>query len=189
MKTKGQSSKNLEFLSLEDKDLEKIHKYQNEKLRDELSSFLDFEQPWAPMALGHIKAKIDEIRKEDRTALFGIWSKDNKFVGLSYYSEGWDTWEPNFYVIIWPEYRKKGLGSEAVKLILDFAFDQGIAHVISCYIPEWNEVGIKFIESLGFKRAGVMRRIGIKDGKFYDGVFFDILRDERLALRAQEGDQ
>ena len=137
------------------------------------------------MSINQIKAKIDEFLKEERNLLFGIWSKENEFIGLAYYIASWDTWSPFFSVIIWPEYRRKGYGSEATRLILEAAFNQSIGHAVSVLVPEWNLAGIAFLESQDFKRAGTQRRTGIIDGKFYDGFFFDILRDEYLSRHSR----
>jgi RimJ/RimL family protein N-acetyltransferase len=188
-KAKSKSTKGVELRALDDKDLAKVQKYQNKNVMDELSGLLDSNFSWTPMTTEQIKAKVDEIQKEKRTSLFGIYSKDNKFVGVGFYSEGWDTWQPYFYIIIWPEYRQKGYGSSTLEVILDGAFNQGVAHVIACCVAEWNVPGLKFVESMGFKNAGVQRRTHLKDGKFRSGVFFDMLRDEYLDRHPKGGDK
>ncbi len=180
MQAKGLSSEVVEFRSIEEPQLAVIHGYQNGEIRQELSSFLDLEMPWAPSSLSQIRAKIEEIQKEDRTVLFCIWSKANRFIGLGRFSAEWDTWCPHFGIIIWPEYRRKGYGAETAKLILDAAFNQGMAHVIGGGAPEWATDGIAFAEFLGFKRSGAIRRAGVIGGKFYDLAFFDMLRSEYL---------
>jgi len=56
--------------------------------------------------------------------------------------------------------------------------DEPLAHVVGAYVPDFSREGLAFAESLGFQRAGVERRAGMKDGRFFDGVFLDLLRRE-----------
>jgi len=186
MQVKGLSSELVELRSVEDVELATIHKHHKREFRLELSEFLNLDLLWAPLGQAQIKAKIDEKQKEERSTLFSIWSKNNEFVGLGYFTAGWDPWCPFIDVIVWPEFRRKGYGTETVRLLLEAAFENSIAHVIECSAPDWNPAGLAFAEHLGFKRAGSSRRSGIIDGKFFDRLFFDMLRDEYLAGRAKK---
>lgn len=185
MHMKKISPNSIEFRSIEDKEIEAIRKYQNGECRRDVSEFLDFDPSWAPMSTDQIKTKVDEIRKKDRTALFSIWSKGDEFIGLGLFSANWDTWCPHIHVIIWPEQRRKGYGTEAARHLLETSFNQYIAHVVGCYVPEPNEGGVAFAEALGFKKQGVKRRAGVVNGKYFDGIFLNILRDEYLAQHSQ----
>lgn len=180
------SSERIELRSIEDEQVAVIRTYQNGECKEQISGMLDFDPLWAPMSDEQVKAKLDERRKEDRTALFGIWSED-EFLGLGHFSADWDTLCPNIHVLIWPEHRRKGYGTEAVTLLLDSCFNHYWAHVVGCGVPDFDEVGLAFAEKLGFKRQGVRRRSGVVDGRFFDSVFLDILRDEFLAMRSQGG--
>jgi RimJ/RimL family protein N-acetyltransferase len=186
MQVKGLSSELIELRSIEDVQLAEIHKHHNRELRLELSDFMNLEFPWVPLNQTQIKAKLEEMQKEERTALFGIWSRNNEFMGLGCFAANWDPWCPFINIIIWPQCRRKGYGTEAARLLLEAAFNNSIAHVIGCSAPEWNPVGIDFAESLGFKRAGASRRSGFIDGKFFDRFYFDMLRDEYMAHHAKK---
>ena len=177
--------KSIEFRSIEDKEIEAIRKYQNGECREDVSELLDFDPSWAPMSLDQIKTKVDEIRKKDRTALFSVWSKGDEFIGLGLFSAEWDTWFPYIHVVIWPEHRRKGYGTNAARLLLETSFNRYLAHVVGCYIPELNEGGLAFAKVLGFKRQGVKRRAGIVNGKYFDGVFLSILRNDYFAQRSK----
>ena len=183
---KGLSSNLVELKSIEDAQLTEIHKIQNSDACLELSEFLDLESPWIPLTISQLKSKIEEMQKEERKSLFGIWSRGNEFLGLVSYDTSWDTWAPFFSVFIWPQHRRKGWGSAAAKMILEGTFEQSIAHAVGSYVSEWNTVGLAFAESLGFKKAGIKRRAGVLEGRFYDGMFIDMLRDEYLASRSKE---
>jgi len=187
MQIKGLSSNLVDFRSIEEAQIAEMHPRQNGDLGYELAYMLDFEFPWAPRSLAQIRAKVEEIQKQERTVLFAIFSKSNEFVGLAQYSAVWDAWEPYVGVIVWPEHRRKGYGSETARLLLEVAFMHDIAHVTTSWIADWDETAIAFAESLGFKRAGVQRRTGVREGKFFNVVAFDMLRDEYLARRKWGG--
>ena len=80
--------------------------------------------------------------------------------------------------MIWPEHRRKGYGTKAAKKLLDRSFLDNPAHALDTGAPEWNSAAILFLKHLGFKDAGRMRLSGMKDGKYYDDIIFDILKSE-----------
>ncbi len=186
MNVKGRTSELVELISIEEEQLEEIHRLQNGELALELSEFMNLPISWVPLSLSEIRAKIEEMRKEERTSIFSIWSKNNEFVGLGYFSANWDPWCPYMNVIIWPQFRRRGYGRETAMLLLDAAFNNSIAHVVGCSAPDWNSDGIAFATSLGFKKAGAGRRFGIIEGKFFDQLYFDMLRDEYMAGHARQ---
>ncbi len=171
----------LEYRSIEEPDIELIHKYQNGECRAELSDMLNFGESWAPMSKDQIKDKIDDIRKEKRTAIFTIWTRDGRCIGVSDYYGRWDPRTPRFGIIIWPEYRRQGYGTSMAREMMGRCFQDSIAHSISGYAPEWNEGSLAFMKKLGFTKVGIERRSGIRNGKFFDSVFLDMLKTEYLA--------
>lgn len=174
---------------MDDAQLVEIQRLQNQETKAglpfEISEFIEAQLPWAPLSFAQLKAKVEELQKEDRNAIFGIWSKKNKFVGIGYLSANWDPWDPFLSVLIWPDHRKSGFGSAAARLLLRATFEHSVAHTVECTVPDWNPGGIAFAESLGFKKAGAARRSGVIDGRFYDRLFFDMLRSEYEELKSK----
>jgi RimJ/RimL family protein N-acetyltransferase len=72
----------------------------------------------------------------------------------------------------------KGYGTEAGRLLLDYAFEQLGFHRISVGVVGFNERALKFWEGLGFKKEGVERDGYYCDGEFSDFVMMSILEDE-----------
>jgi RimJ/RimL family protein N-acetyltransferase len=149
---------------------------------------LDLDPPWAPATLEQIKTKLEEQQKKDRTAIFAVFSKDDEFIGIAAYSSKWDPWNPHIGVTIWPEHRRKGYGTETAKILMQVAFDDSVAHVLNCGVADFNKEGLAFAESLGFKQQGAERRAGMIDGKFFDFILLDMLRDEHQELYPKEGE-
>jgi len=170
------------FKPLEESEIIRIKEHQNSDCAFDISEMIDFEPHWAPISLEELKEKLKEKQKKPRTSIFSIWTKQNdEYVGIAQWSASWDTWCPDVGVIIWPEFRRKGYGTEAARKLLDISFLQSPGHTVVSAAQDWNIPSQNFIKSLGFKDSGKMRRIGMKDGKYYDLIFFDILKNEYLS--------
>lgn len=76
------------------------------------------------------------------------------------------------------EYRSKGYGAEAIKLLLDFAFNYLNLNSVSLTLLEGNERAKKCYEKVGFKEFGRQRECIYLNGKYYDRIFMDILASE-----------
>lgn len=98
----------------------------------------------------------------------------------------WDAFSPWIEVVVRPERRNLGLGTAAGRWVLSHLFENTPAHVVHAATPDWNESGLLFAERLGFERAGAMRRVGIRDGGYFDSVEFELLRTRWEVFDATE---
>ena len=94
-----------------------------------------------------------KINRQDRTAEVGI------FIGK----------EDN---------RGKGYGAEALKLLLDYGFNYLNLHSIMLAVMSFNERAIACYKKVGFKEIGRRRQSYYLNGKYYDSVYMDILKEE-----------
>ncbi|MBQ8298405.1 MAG: GNAT family N-acetyltransferase [Clostridia bacterium] len=76
------------------------------------------------------------------------------------------------------ENRSKGYGTEAINLLLDFAFNYLNLNSVSLRYIECNERARKCYEKVGFKEIGRQRACRFLNGKYYDSVYMDILASE-----------
>lgn len=76
------------------------------------------------------------------------------------------------------ENRNKGYGKEAIKLILDYGFNTLNLNNIMLKVYSFNRNAIRSYEKLGFRRIGSRRKAIYRDGKFYDKIYMDILKEE-----------
>ena len=171
--------------SIDEKELEEIHSYQNSDCTRDVAEFFDMPVKWAPMSIAEIREKIEGEKDNKRIRYFSIWH-ENDFVGIGTFTSNWDTWGPYAGIVIWPEFRNKGLGTEAAKQLLDMSFLENPAHAMVQGAPDWNIPSIGLIKKLGFKEAGRMRDADMKNGKHHDWLFFDILKSEYIKTRGVE---
>jgi RimJ/RimL family protein N-acetyltransferase len=75
-------------------------------------------------------------------------------------------------------YRSKGFGTEAMRLLLDFTFNQVNINKIRLGVYSFNERAIKSYEKCGFRVEGILRQEIFREGKYHDVIAMGILRDE-----------
>ena len=73
------------------------------------------------------------------------------------------------------EARDKGLGTEAIRLILSYAFEDLSLKSVALSVFDFNEAAIHTYENLGFEREGRMREAIRRDDGFHDAILMRIL--------------
>lgn len=76
------------------------------------------------------------------------------------------------------ELRGKGYGSEAIRLLLEFAFDTLNLHRMELTTYEFNTAGHRCYLKCGFREEGRKRRNLFRKGRYWDTVIMGILADE-----------
>ncbi|MEU3626647.1 GNAT family N-acetyltransferase [Amycolatopsis coloradensis] len=77
-----------------------------------------------------------------------------------------------------PDVFGKGYGTEATKLILDFAFDVVGVHRVSLEVFDFNPRAQRVYEKCGFVREGLQREALWWDGEWHDVVTMAILKND-----------
>lgn len=96
---------------------------------------------------------LEEFNDIDRTATLGIFIGDKN-------------------------YRSKGYGTEAIRLILEYGFKYLNLQNIKLDLMEFNERALKCYQKCGFKEYGRRRKCKYINGKYYDSISMDILAEE-----------
>lgn len=77
-----------------------------------------------------------------------------------------------------PEFRNKGYGTDALRLILRYAFDELNLNRVGLDVISYNVRAIRTYEKVGFKVEGRMREAVLRDGEKHDRIIMGILRNE-----------
>ena len=80
-------------------------------------------------------------------------------------------------------YWGKGYGTDAMKILVSFIFDQLNIHKIKLHVFSFNQRAIRSYEKCGFKTEGILRDEIFKDGKYHDDIVMGILREEYESSR------
>lgn len=76
------------------------------------------------------------------------------------------------------DYRDKGYGTEAIKLILEYGFKYLNLKNINLDLVSANERAYRCYQKCGFKEYGRRRQCYFINGKYYDKISMDILDEE-----------
>ncbi len=106
-----------------------------------------------------------------------VWQDANMF--------GRQGWAWVIGIILAPEHRGRGVGTEAQRLLAEYLFDTTIVHRLCANTAADNIAEQRALEKCGFRREGVLRQAGFRGGRWRDGVVYALLRDE---LNAPAGD-
>jgi len=79
--------------------------------------------------------------------------------------------------------RGQGYGTEAVQLLLDYAFTVLGAHNVWLDTPAYNAAALRTYEKVGFREIGRRRGARLLAGRRYDVVLMDCLADEFVPPR------
>jgi RimJ/RimL family protein N-acetyltransferase len=72
----------------------------------------------------------------------------------------------------------KGYGTEAMELMMGYAFGELGLHRLELMTFDFNERGMKVWKKCGFRQEGVMRRARLANGDWRDLIFYALLEDE-----------
>lgn len=92
-----------------------------------------------------------------------LWNARDAFVGLGIGSR---------------EFWGRGYGTEAMQLILGYAFLEVNLHRVSLTVFEYNPRAIRSYEKAGFRQEGRMRGALFREGKRWDVLYMGITRAE-----------
>ena len=75
-------------------------------------------------------------------------------------------------------FHNKGYGTEALSLLIDYAYQSLNLYNIMLFVYEDNQRAIKCYENIGFKEMGKRRKARIFRQKTYDIIFMDIIPED-----------
>lgn len=78
------------------------------------------------------------------------------------------------------DFRGKGYGTEAMRLLVDFIFNQININRIQLFVFSFNERAIKSYKKNGFIEEGRLKQSVFRNGRYYDEVVMAILREDYL---------
>jgi RimJ/RimL family protein N-acetyltransferase len=130
---------------------------------------------------------------EGLSASYDRWTNDDKHVRFDIYEVA--TWRPIGFVLLKDidfnsrtaefgiaiaeaDCRGKGYGTEATRLLLDFAFTARNLHSVSLTTAEFNVAGQRAYEKAGFRVFGRQRQCWMAGGRLWDIIHMECLATE-----------
>lgn len=141
--------------------------------------------PVRPLSPAQVKKKYEaiekEIEEEKNSFYFTLRMRsDDRLIGFA--SLNWIEWNHGSGHIKLgigsPQDRGQGYGSEALKLLLNFAFDELNLHRLSASVPEYNTTALHLFQKAGFQIEVRRRQALQRDGRCWDMLHLGLLRQE-----------
>jgi RimJ/RimL family protein N-acetyltransferase len=82
-----------------------------------------------------------------------------------------------------PEFWGSGYGTEAMQLVLRYAFEVLSLHRVTLNVFEFNTRAIRSYEKAGYRIEGRQREAMLRDGRRWDILFMGVLREDWERLR------
>lgn len=129
----------------------------------------------------HEQAEMLTSRRSPNSVNFALrMLEDDRLIGfVVIHSIEWNNQSGTLSIGIGdPEYRGKGLGGEALRLILNYAFNELNLFRVGLDVISTNERAIRAYHKAGFIEEGRMRASVYRDGQRADRILMSVLRDE-----------
>ena len=137
--------------------------------------------PAIPKSHGQMETFIKDFESSDEKYIFAIRTNDTeKIIGVIGFDEIiWSNGVATVFIGIGDKScTGKGLGKEAMKLILDFGFNELNFYRIQLNVISYNEAALGLYKSLGFVREGTYRNFILRDDKRFDMCLYGMLKPE-----------
>ncbi|MBX4174792.1 GNAT family N-acetyltransferase [Streptomyces geysiriensis] len=92
-----------------------------------------------------------------------------------------------FRTLIGARGRGRGIGTEATRLIVGYAFEELGLHRVQLDAYAFNDRALRVYEKVGFVREGVRREVELRDAVWVDEVLMAVLDHEWAAHRGHPG--
>ena len=169
---------------LEKEDLKYIQKWTNDSEIRRLTGRV------TPMSQTSAEEFFEKLNKDSTRVWFVVVLKENdQVVGEAGLLRMFHAWRSTDMSIIIGEKDAwgKGYGTEAILLLLDYAFGCLNFHRVAIGVVEFNKKAMRFWETVGFKKEGIERDGYYYNHKYYDFVSMSILEDEYRKLHGGDG--
>lgn len=145
------------------------------------------ESGWRPQSDAEMEAIYKASTEPTDTAVFKIipHGSDKPIGVVGLYLIQWICRRGEFRVLIGDDRaRGKGYGTEAARLLVDYAFDKVNLETLYLGVNTENTGAVRSYEKAGFQREGIRRKLVYRNSRYYDVVMMSIIREEWLAARA-----
>jgi RimJ/RimL family protein N-acetyltransferase len=171
-------------LAVRDHILSELEPYTDAIMRQDTTEFMltgSYPMRWID------SKQVWDKERENGDVLFSIFDKAEKFIGICGLHNLRDIYHSaELRILIFDKDAVgKGIGTEAVKLLVDYGFNRLNLHRIWLGVNADNERAVKCYLKAGFKEEGRLREDIFYHGKYADAVRMGILRSEWKGLHAE----
>ena len=141
--------------------------------------------PARPMSAAMVRKQYEKLEKqiEEKKNLFHFMIRaktDDRLIGMATVNRvEWTNGNAFLRLGIGAaEDRRKGYGSQALQMLLRFAFAELNLFRVSAMVPEYNEAAVGLLKKFGFTQEVCRRKALERDGQRWDLYVFGLLSEE-----------
>ena len=166
--------------AFEREDLPNAHRWINDW------EVLRFLSPNFPQSMVEEERWFDSLQGRSDIKTFAIVTHEGRHIGtVDLRNIGFQTRSAELGIMIGEkDCWSQGYGTDAIKTLLSFAFQNLNLHRVYLRTFEFNSRGQRCFEKCGFKQEGALREAVFRDGRYWDVIEMGILEDE---WRSNEG--
>ncbi len=155
-------------------DISKIVELCNDFLVSDGIGYSDF-----VATIPSMQGNIEEDLRKERPTFSIIDNKSKEMIGFCrLHNTEYLHRTASLMIAIDRQHQDKGYGEESINLLLDYAFNYLDFYNIMLVVYEFNKKAIKCYEKVGFKKFGTRTKARYHNGKRYDVVYMECLKDE-----------
>jgi len=159
--------------ALEPEDLDFLFNIENDESNWELSNT---QTPYSKYTLKQYIENAHQDIYEIKQFRFVICTKENIKIGIIDLFE----FDPKnrrvgVGLLLLEEYQNKGFGSQALKLVIDYAFLSLNMHQIFANISKNNKKSISLFKKFNFVKVGVKKDWNFNNSKYQDEILFQLI--------------
>jgi RimJ/RimL family protein N-acetyltransferase len=146
--------------------------------------------PARPVATKPLQDELEGELEDNNSQTFVIYTLDgDKAIGfVSLGAISWNNGDAWVGIGVWDaEYRGKGYGTDAMRLMLRYAFTELNLYRVTLGVFEYNPRAQRSYQKAGFVLEGRVREELNRNGRRWDGLYMGILREEWEAKQRSEG--
>jgi len=160
--------------AVEKEDLKQLRDWRNEP------EIKKFTREYIELSMQNQMQWLESLAKDKNTIMFAVETKKGKLIGctgLTYID--WKNRGAEVSIYIGEKrYKGRGYGTDTLKTLMDYGFRELNMHMLFGEIFEYNKANIGLFEKCGFKRDGVLRQRLYRDDKYWNSIFYSILKGE-----------
>ncbi|GAA4971358.1 GNAT family N-acetyltransferase [Algibacter aquimarinus] len=167
---------NIYLRALEPEDLEFIHAIENDETIWEISN------TQTPYSKFLIKQYLEQAHKdifEVKQLRLVISSYEDEPLGMiDIFDFDFKNYRAGIGILIKePLNREKGIGSEALSMLIDYSFTHLGLHQLYCNISEDNEASFKLFEKQGFSKIGLKKDWNYVNGSYKNEYLLQLINN------------
>lgn len=102
---------------------------------------------------------------------------NNILIGIiGHYQIKWEHFRSEIGYMLAPEFKGKGIITEAVQLIVEYGFNEMNMHSLEAVIDPENIASARVLEKNNFIKEAHLKENGFFDGRFIDAVIYSLLK-------------